>query len=414
MKRSLHLQLALMMFLEFFMKGSWFVTLGTYLKSNLGASPLEVSTIFSTQSLGAVAAPFFIGFIADRFFNAERVMGVLHLLGAGLLLMMYRAADVAAIYPYVLLYFISYMSTLALTSSVSFRNLSSPRKQYPIIRLFGTFGWMVAGFSISYIFHWDTKEAVASGALRNTFLLGAGCSVALGLLCFLLPATPPLKKDQPFHWGDALGLQALKLLKQKSFLVFFLAAIVICIPISFYYQHANPYLVATGLPNPTAKMALGQFSEMLCLLLVPFFFARLGYKKMILIGISAWALRYLLFAYGNGQDLAFMLILGILLHGVCYDFMFVVGQIYTDTIAGEQYRSSAQGLVTVAMYGIGMLIGFWVAGFVSDALKGYEGTTYWRYVWLSPAAMAAACLLLFAVLFKEQPALATDQPKQSL
>ncbi|SDD10376.1 nucleoside transporter [Niabella drilacis] len=408
MKRSLHLQLSLMMFLEFFMKGSWFVTLGTYLKSNLGASPLEVSSIFSTQSLGAVAAPFLIGFIADRFFNAERVMGVLHLIGAGLLLMMYRAENVAAIYPYVLLYFIAYMSTLALTSSVSFRNLSNPKKQYPLIRLFGTAGWMIAGFSISYVFHWDTKEAVASGALQNTFLLGAACSLALGLLCFLLPATPPLKKDQPFYWGDALGLQALKLLKQKSFLVFFITAIIICIPISFYYQHANPFLVATGLPNPTAKMALGQLSEILCLLLVPVLFARLGYKKMMLIGIGAWALRYLLFAYGNGQDLAFMLILGILLHGVCYDFMFVVGQIYTDTIAGKQYRSSAQGLVTVAMYGIGMLIGFWVAGFVSDALKAYEGTVYWRYIWLSPAAMAIGCMLIFLLLFKEQQDGATE------
>ncbi|MCD2426028.1 MFS transporter [Niabella pedocola] len=410
MKRSLQLQLSAMMFLEFFMKGSWFVTLGTYLKNNLGAAPLEVSNIFSTQSLGAVAAPFFIGFIADRFFNAERVMGVLHLIGAGLLLMMYRAGNAASMYPYVLLYFISYMSTLALTSSVSFRNLSDPKKQYPFIRLFGTLGWMVAGFSISYLFHWDSKEAVASGALQNTFLLGAACSLALGLLCFLLPATPPLKKNQKFYWGDALGLQALTLLKQKNFLIFFITAIIICIPISFYYQNANPFLVATGLPNPTGKMALGQFSELLCLLLVPFFFVRLGYKKMMLIGISAWALRYLLFAFGNGQDLAFMLILGILLHGVCYDFMFVVGQIYTDAIAGKQYRSSAQGLVTVAMYGIGMLIGFWVAGFISEALKAYEGATYWRYIWLSPAAMAIVCMLIFLWLFKEQQ---PQQPESS-
>ncbi|MBZ4190311.1 MFS transporter [Niabella beijingensis] len=403
MKRSLRIQLSLMMFLEFFMKGSWFVTLGTYLKNNLGASPLEVSNIFSTQSLGAVIAPFFIGFIADRYFNAERVMGVLHLIGAGLLLMMYRAGNAAAIYPYVLFYFIGYMSTLALTSSVAFRNLTDPKKQYPSIRIFGTIGWVIAGFAISYLFRWDTREAVAAGALQKTFLLGAACSALLGLLCFFLPATPPLKKNQTsFHWGDVLGLQALKLLRQKGFLIFFLTAIVICIPISFYYQHTNPFLVATGLPEPTAKMALGQLSEALCLLLIPFFFARLGYKKMILLGIGAWALRYLLFAFGNGQDLAFMLILGIILHGVCYDFMFVVGQIYTDTIAGEQYRSSAQGLVTVAMYGIGMLIGFWIAGFVADALKAYEGTRYWRHLWLAPAAMAMGCLLLFAALFKEQ------------
>ncbi|HTG56180.1 MAG TPA: MFS transporter, partial [Niabella sp.] len=240
-------------------------------------------------------------------------------------------------------------------------------------------------------------------ALHNTFLLGAACSAVLGLLCFMLPETPPLKRNQSsFDWRDALGLQALKLLRQKSFLIFFLTAIVICIPISFYYQHTNPFLVATSLPNPTAKMALGQLSEALCLLLIPLLFARLGYKKMILLGIAAWALRYFFFAYGNGQDLSFMLILGIVLHGICYDFMFVVGQIYTNKIAGEQYRSSAQGLVTVAMYGVGMLIGFWIAGFVADALKTYEGTQYWRYLWLTPAAMAMVCLLLFAALFKEQ------------
>ena len=200
--------------------------------------------------------------------------------------------------------------------------------------------------------------------------------------------------------------ETLALLKQRNFLVFFLTAIVICIPISFYYQYTNPYLVATGLPNPTAKMAMGQVSEALCLLLIPFLFARLGYKKMMLLGIGAWIVRYLLFAYGNGQDLAFLLITGILLHGVCYDFMFVVGQIYTDTIAGEAYRSSAQGLVTVAMYGIGMLIGFWLAGAIADTLKVYEGTVYWRYLWLCPAALSLICLLIFVLFFKEQKKIA--------
>lgn len=348
-------------------------------------------------------APFFIGFIADRYFNAERVMGVLHIMGAGLLLLMYKASNVASFYPFVLIYFISYMSTLALTSSVSFRHLTDARKQYPTIRIFGTLGWVTAGFAISYFFHWDTKEAVASGALKQTFLLGAGCSLLLGIFCFFLPPTPPLRKDEKqFHWGNVLGLPALRLLKQKSFLVFFVTAVIVCIPISFYYQHTNPFLVATGLPNPTAKMSWGQVSEAVFLLLIPFFFKRLGYKKMMLIGIGAWGLRYLLFAFGNGQDLAFMLMIGILLHGVCYDFMFVVGQIYTDAIAGKEYRSSAQGLVTVAMYGIGMLIGFWVAGYVSDALKVYEGTTYWHYLWLSPAALAFICMLVFLVFFREE------------
>ena len=408
MKLALRLQLSSMMFLEFFIKGAWFVTLGTYLKSSLSASGLQVSAIFSTQSLGAVIAPFFIGFIADRYFNAEKVMAVLHLSGAGLLFMMYRSDNAAVFYPYVLFYFIAYMSSMALANSISFRHLSDAKRQFPSIRVFGTIGWVTSGIAISYIFHWDRPEAIAAGALKNTFLLGAGCSLLLSICCCFLPATPPLKKnkDHAFRWSDALGLQALALLKQRNFLVFFLTAIVICIPISFYYQYTNPYLVATGLPNPTAKMAMGQVFEALCLLLIPFLFARLGYKKMMLLGIGAWIVRYLLFAYGNGQDLAFLLITGILLHGVCYDFMFVVGQIYTDTIAGEAYRSSAQGLVTVAMYGIGMLIGFWLAGAIADTLKVYEGTVYWRYLWLCPAALSLICLLIFVLFFKEQKKIA--------
>ncbi|ANH79858.1 MFS transporter [Niabella ginsenosidivorans] len=404
MKPALRLQLSLMMFLEFFIKGAWFVTLGTYLKSNLSASGLQVSAIFSTQSIGAVIAPFIIGFIADRYFNAERVMAVLHLAGAGLLFMMYRSDNAPAFYPYVLFYFIVYMSSIALASSISFRHLPDAKRQFPSIRVSGTAGWVTSGVTISYIFHWDQPGAIAAGALRNTFLLAAACSFLLSICCCLLPATPPVKagRSKQVRWGDALGLQALALLKQRNFGVFSLTAVVICIPISFYYQYTNPYLVATGLPNPTAKMALGQVSEALCLLLIPLLFVRLGYKKMMLLGIGAWVLRYLLFAYGNGQDLAFLLITGILLHGVCYDFMFVVGQIYTDTIAGEAYRSSAQGLVTVAMYGIGMLIGFWLAGAIADALKVYEGTVYWRYLWLCPAALSMICLLIFVLFFKEQ------------
>jgi len=212
-------------------------------------------------------------------------------------------------------------------------------------------------------------------------------------------------RDEKFDFGKAIGLDALKLLKQRSFLIFFVTAIVICIPISFYYQNANPFLVNAGIPNPTAKMALGQFSEAICLLLIPFFFRRLGYKKMILLGIAAWALRYLFFAYGDGQERSFLLLFGILLHGICYDFMFVVGQIYTDRIAGEKYKASAQGLITIAMYGVGMLIGFWVAGAVSDYLKTAYAAQFWEYLWFIPAGISGFCLVLFAVFFKEEKAL---------
>ncbi|MGJ1198813.1 MFS transporter [Sphingobacterium spiritivorum] len=401
---SLRIRLSVMMFLEYVIKGAWFVTLGTYLAKNLQATGLEVANIFSTQSLGAVIAPFFIGFVADRYFNAERVLSVLHLIGAVLLFMMYKSASAAEFYPYVFVYFIAYMSSLALTNSISFRHLKDAKKQFPGIRVWGTVGWVLSGILISYIFHWDSPEAITSGALSYTFLLASCCSLLLAVFSWILPKTPPVarNKEKSFRIADAMGLEALALLKNKGFLVFFLTAVVICIPISFYYQNTNPYLVSVGLPNPTAKMALGQLSEALCLLLIPFFFARFGYKKMILIGISAWILRYLLFAFGNGDELSYMLITGIVLHGVCYDFMFVVGQIYTDTIAGERYKSSAQGLITVAMYGIGMLIGFWVAGYISDYLKAAYVSDFWWYLWITPAAIAAGCLLIFAVFFKEK------------
>jgi len=406
MKPMLRLQLSTLMFLEYFIKGAWFVTLGTYLIQNLQADGLQVAQVFSTQSLGAVAAPFFIGFIADRYFNAERVLAILHLLGACLLIGMYGAADVSTFYPFVLAYFIAYMSTLALANSIAFRHIDDAKRDFPGVRVWGTVGWVTAGVVISYAFHWDSQSSVAAGALRYTFLLAAACSCLLAVIGFFLPKTPPQMRGQSkrFSASKALGLEALVLLKNRGFLVFFITAIVICIPMSFYYQNANPYLVHVGLPNPTAKMALGQLSEALCLLAIPFLFSRLGYKWMILLGISAWAIRYVLFAYGDGRDFAFLLIVAIVLHGVCYDFMFVVGQIYTDTIAGAQYRSSAQGLVTVAMYGIGMLLGFWAAGGTADYLAHRFSDNYWWYLWITPAAMALCCLLIFSFFFKAQRA----------
>ncbi|UIR58012.1 MFS transporter [Sphingobacterium sp. SRCM116780] len=401
MTGQLRLQLSFMMFLEYFIKGAWFVTLGTYLAKNLQATGLEVANIFSTQSLGAVLAPFFIGFIADRYFNAERVLAVLHLLGAILLFFMSRAEDAANFYPYIFVYFIAYMSSLALSNSIAFRQMTDAKKQFPSIRVWGTIGWVCSGVVISYVFHWDAPGAIQIGALKNTFLMAAVCSLILAVFSFFLPKTPPMavNKDKKFNFGSAIGLDALGLLKNRSFLIFFVTVVVICIPISFYYQNANPYLVQVGLPNPTAKMAMGQLSEAICLLFIPFFFIRFGYKKMIMVGILAWVARYLLFAFGDTHS--YLLIIGILLHGICYDFMFVVGQIYTDTIAGEKYKSSAQGLVTIAMYGIGMLLGFWVAGYISDYLKGHYPADFWWYLWTVPAGLAGVCFLLFTFFFKE-------------
>lgn len=403
MTLKIKFQLSFMMFLEFFIWGGWFVTLGTFLGENLNASGGEIAKAFSTQSWGAIIAPFIIGLIADRYFNAERILGVLHLLGAFLMYQMYGIDDFAAFYPYVLGYMILYMPTLALVNSISFNQMKDPAKEFSLVRVFGTIGWIVAGLIISYVFLWDSPEGRSAGMLKNTFLMVAVASAILGLFSFTLPRTPPrVSKDEKVSISSLLGLDALKLLKDKNFLIFFIASVLICIPLAFYYQNANPFLSEIGVSNPTGKMTIGQISEVLFMLLLPYFFKKYGFKKTILAGMLAWTIRYVLFAFGNPGELAFMLIIGIALHGICYDFFFVSGQIYTDTKAGEKYKSAAQGLITLATYGVGMLIGFWIAGKITDTYLLEDATHTWQTIWMYPAGFALVVFLLFALVFKNE------------
>ncbi|RTY69713.1 nucleoside permease [Flavobacterium sp. LB2P53] len=403
MNSTIRIKLSIMMFLEFFIWGAWFVTLGTFLKFNFSdAEGPVVAAIFSTQSWGAIIAPFIIGLIADRYFNAEKILGILHLAGAFLMYQMYQSEEVGMFYTYVLSYMILYMPTLALVNSVAFNQMKDPEKEFANIRVWGTIGWVIAGLAISFVFHWDTAEAISQGFLKNTFLLAEIAALILGIFSFSLPKTPPKVSEEKIKIGDIIGLDALKLLKDKNFAIFFISSILICIPLAFYYQNAHPFLTESGVENPTGKMAIGQISEALFLLLIPVFFTRFGFKKTILIGMLAWAIRYVLFAYGNGNDLSFMLIIGIALHGICYDFFFVSGQIYTNSKAGEKYKSAAQGLITLATYGVGMLIGFAVAGWITDNYKMADGAVNWQMVWIIPAGIAFAVFLLFALLFNEK------------
>lgn len=401
MKTGLKIQLSIMMFLEFFIWGGWFVTMGTYLGSTLGASGGQIGQAYSTQSWGAIIAPFIIGLIADRYFNAEKILGVLHLAGAGLMYMLYTSGSFSSFYPFVLIYMILYMPTLALVNSVAFRQMSDPTKEFSHIRLWGTVGWIVAGLLISFVFAWDSQAAVASGMLKNTFLMVAICSAVLGLMSFFLPATPPTAKGE-VTISDILGLDALALLKDRNFLVFFISSILICIPLAFYYSQANPFLSEVGMTNPTGKMTIGQGSEVLFMLLLPIFFKRFGIKWTLAVGMLAWTLRYVLFAYGNAGELSFMLILGIALHGICYDFFFVSGQIYTDSKAGENVKSAAQGLITLATYGVGMLIGFKVAGMITDQHLVSDGVHNWYSIWIWPAIFAVVVMVLFVIFFKNE------------
>lgn len=390
------------MFLQFFIWGGWFVTLGTFLGNNLSATGAQMGMAFSTQSWGAIIAPFFIGLIADRYFNAERILAVLHLIGAGLMYMMYQAADFSGFYPYVFAYMVAYMPTLALVNSVSFRTMTDPSKQFSFIRVWGTIGWIAAGLAISFLFSWDSKEAIDSGMLKNTFLMCAITSAVMGLFSFTLPATPPkIEKGSSVTLSDILGLEALKLLKDRNFAVFFFSSVLICIPLAFYYQNANPFLTEIGMSNPTGKMTIGQISEVGFMLLLPIFLGRYGIKKTLLFGMLAWAARYLLFAFGDADSGAWMLLMGIAFHGICYDFFFVSGQIYTDSKAGEKFKSSAQGMITLATYGVGMLIGFWVAGQITDYYVS-EGGHNWGNIWVFPAAFAALVFILFSFSFKSE------------
>lgn len=403
MKTKIQAQLSFMMFLEFFIWGGWFVTLGAFLGNNLNATGAETAMAYSTQSWGAIIAPFIIGLIADRYFNAERILGVLHIIGAILMYQMSQSNEFSGFYPYVLGYMILYMPTLALVNSVSFNQMDDPAKQFPFVRVFGTIGWILAGLLISFAFKWDSIENIGQGMLSNTFTMVAIASAVLGLFSFTLPKTPPsTKKGEKVTISDILGLDALKLLKDRNFLIFFLSSVLICIPLAFYYQNISPFLTELKVENSTAWASLGQISEVGFMLLLPFFFKKYGFKKTILFGMLAWGIRYALFAFGNAGDLFFMLAIGIALHGICYDFFFVSGQIYTDSKAGEKVKSAAQGLITLATYGVGMLVGFWVAGQIVDKNVLADGNHSWQDVWTFPAIFAVAVLIIFALLFKNE------------
>lgn len=385
-----------MMFLEFFIWGAWFVTLGTYLLTNLDTSGTQVGVAFLTQSIGAIAAPFIIGLIADRYFSAQYILGFLHVAGAILLWYASQVPDFESFYPLILSYMIVYMPTLALVNSVSFRQMKNPGKEFPPIRVMGTAGWILAGVTIGWL-NWEQN-----GDLGLTFKMAAIASAILGVYSFTLPATPPVAVAKSTSIIELLGLDALGLLKSKSYLLFFLSSIAICIPLAFYYGFTNPFLNEIGMKSAAGIQSLGQVSELLFMLLMPLFFVRLGVKYMLAIGMLAWVIRYVLFAYGDIGSNYWMLIAGIVLHGICYDFFFVTGQIYTDNLAGEKFKSSAQGLITLATYGVGMLIGSLLSGIIVDHYQLSDGVHQWEAIWLIPAGIAAVVLLLFMIFFKDQ------------
>ncbi len=401
MQPAVRVKLSVMMFLQFALWGSWFVTMGTYLLK-IGFTGAENGAAYSTMNWGAILAPVIAGAVADRFFQAQKVMGLLHLVGAALLWWISSITDPGTFFWAMMAYAICYMPTLGLANAISFHQMSDPGKQFGVIRAFGTFGWIVAGFVVGYI---APKMLGYSIEPTNMPLkIGAVISLALGFYAFMLPATPPAAAGQKPSLYQALGLETLRYMKDRSFAVFVAGSLLICIPLSFYYSFANAFLNESGMENAATKMTLGQMSEVMFLVLIPFFFARLGVKKMLLIGMFAWSVRYVLFAFGNNGSLVSLLYAGILLHGICFDFFFVTGQIYVDKTVERAQRAAAQGFIHVVTYGVGQLIGNWAAGWVVDRYTLSDGTGHgWVCIWLVPAAMAFIVLLLFAIFFREPP-----------
>jgi nucleoside transporter len=403
MSGSTRLRLLVLMFLQYFVWGAWYVTMGTWLGETLHFSGQQIGLAAGTTALAAMISPFFVGMVADRFFATQWILAALHLFGGVVLFFAAAQTSFAPFYGAILAYSLCYMPTLALSNSLSFRQMSDPAREFPMVRVLGTIGWIVAGLIIGTL----GLEATAM-----PMRIAAAASVALGLFCLVLPHTPP-QRSARVTIRDVLGLDALKLLGERSFAVFVLGSFLICIPLQFYYAFANPFLNELNVSNAAGKMTLGQMSEIFFMLVMPWFFRRLGVKYMLLIGMAAWATRYLLFAAGNNGALVWMLYGGILLHGICYDFFFVTGQIYVDRKAPADLRAAAQGLIAFVTLGVGMFIGSWLSGRVVDSFvvagSGDAVRHAWDRIWLVPAIGSGAVLLVFAFLFRAADATATSR-----
>lgn len=390
MQPTVFTRLSFMMLVEYFIWGSWYVTMSTYMDTFLGSSGTQIGAAYSALAIATMISPFFVGMVADRYFAAQKIMGVLHLGGALLLFAATQIQNNTAFYSVILFYSLLYMPTIALSNSIAFRQMNDPGRQFPWIRVFGAIGWILAGLLIGFL---DFEKTPYS------FYIAAGASVLLGLFSFMLPDTAP--KAAGNSAAAVIGTDAFVLFRDRPFLIFFIAAILVCIPLSFYYSFANLFLNESGMDNAAGKMILGQVSEAAFILAIPFLFNRIGVKMMLILGMLAWILRYVFFAYGNTQDALWMLYAGIILHGICYDFFFVTGYMYTEKKAGEKIKSAAQGLFTFATYGVGMFAGTWFSGFTADYYT-VAGEQQWKYIWYVPAFIALAVLLYFILFFREK------------
>jgi nucleoside transporter len=414
MKHAIGTRLSVMMFLQFFIWGAWYVTIGNYMAAH-GMADLT-HWPYTVNPIAAIIAPFFLGLVADRYFATEKVLGSLHLLGGVVMLTVPQATSNPSLFILLLLlYNLCYMPTLGLANSLAFHNIDNQEKQFPLIRVFGTIGWIVAGLFIGFVLGQFTGEEIPDRTPLPLYTTGVA-SLLLGVYSFSLPNTPPPAAGQAVSFKSIIGVDALKQLGSRPFYVFIASSLLICIPLAAYYNFAPIFaanavydqrtsnLVTDLLPNPSSLMSLGQMSEVAFMLLMPLLFARFGVRWMLATGMAAWVLRYVLFALGAPDAVFWMITLGILLHGICYDFFFVTGQIYVDKKSTPAVRGQAQGFLVLVTYGVGMFIGAQVAGALYNRFLGDAATltlARWEDFWYVPAVFAGVIMLFFLVTFRD-------------
>ena len=393
MTPTLYLRLAAMVFLHYFVWSCWYNTMAVYL-GKLNFTGTQIGLAYGTTAIGALISPFIIGVIADRFVPAQRLLGVLHLLGAGLLWWISQQTAFNIFYPSLIVYTLTYMAGHGLINTITLTHTPNPAKWFPIVMVAASAGWIVAANVINF-----------AGLADNNgmFKLACGVALAVALYSFTLPNTPPKGDTGPVSASKLLGLDALKLFKDRSFAVFMFCSFLICIPLSFYFTWTSAFLSEMNVADYASKMTLGQVSEVGFLLLLPLLLPILGAKRIMILGMAAWAVRFGLFAYFHEQPTATWMVLGgILLHGMCYDFIFVMGRMYVDKAAGDSLRASAQGLHAVFTLGAGMFVGSWLSGVVAQNYTNAQGVHDWKSIWLVPAIMSAALIPVFLALFRER------------
>ncbi len=393
---SIRARLSVMMFLNYVIWGAWYVTLSTYLTNALHFTGTQAGAVFGTTALASMISPFFVGLIADRYLPTERVLSALHFIGAILLWRVASAQTFGAVYGLLLAYCLCYFPTIALTNSLTLQHVQDPGRDFPLIRVFGTLGWIAIGVAVG---------SMGFEKSATPFLLASAGSVVMGFFSLMLPHTPPVARGDALSIRGVLGLDALVMLKDRSFLVFAIASILACVPLTFYFSFTNDYLNDVHFANAAGKMTLGQVSEVGMMLVMPFVLRRMSVKRILMIGLAAWTVRYTLLAFGDAGPRAWMFYAAILVHGVCYDFFFMTGQLYTDQQAPADLRSAAQGFLTFMTYGVGMYAGSLISGNALDFFttgSGAEAVRNWETFWLTSAAGAFVILLIVGVMFRSR------------